>query len=94
MNLRYCSNCQKKTNHTENVNSFASICNICGDILIGIDQAKTESNTFTAPDGTQGKLVHNDSGKAVFEVSEGDRAGLYVYDKNTGFGGIQYRPGK
>lgn len=88
----YCLNCEKHTEHAPMVNTYATICTICGTMQSGIDRAKTESQTYTTPDGIEGQLVENTPDKAVFYVGEGQYKGYYHYDKRTQLGAIQYLP--
>lgn len=74
------------------VNTYATICTICGYKQSKIERLQTESQTYTTPDGIEGQLVEDTPDKAVFYVSEGQYRGYYVYDKDTGMGAVQYLP--
>jgi hypothetical protein len=52
---------------------------------------QTESNTFLTPEGSEAVLVENTPDRAIFSIEEGEEAGYYVYDKKSGFGGVQKR---
>jgi len=50
-----------------------------------------QSNVFITPSGSEATLVKNDKNTVIFSVEEGTEKGYYVYDKNSGFGGVQKR---
>lgn len=87
----YCQHCEKHTKHIPVVDSYAYQCLKCLNLTSGLDQADTESNKFYTPQGSEGMLVRNDKDKVIFSIEEGTEAGYYVYDKRSGFGGVQKR---
>lgn len=91
MTQAYCPQCGKHTDQYPIVNSYALTCGICKLQTAGTQRAETEANKFYTPDGSEATLVQNDSDKAVFSVDSGKEKGLYVYDKKSGFGGVQKR---
>ena len=85
----YCPSCSKITPHSYLLNVLATKCDTCSYETSQIERMQLEGNTYTAPDGQEGMLVENTPTKAVFAISKGKYAGVYVYDKTTGFGAIQ-----
>lgn len=89
---QYCHICGKDTEHTQLPTVYATKCLTCGSSTAGHDRAQAEANVFFTPDGKEAKVVHDDAKNVVFRVEKGEHSGMYVYDKNTGFGAIQNRP--
>lgn len=87
----YCPKCERHTNHIPLVNSYVSQCERCLSLVSGLEQADTESNKFLTPEGSEATLVRNDKDKVVFIIEQGSEAGYYVYDRLSGFGGVQKR---
>lgn len=73
------------------MDQFANRCVVCGNVAARLDQLETESNKFYTPDGSEATLVENTKDKVVFSVTDGPEAGYYVYDRKSGFGGVQKR---
>lgn len=73
------------------VDSFANQCSICGTKAPQLDRLDMEANKFITPSGSEATLVRNDDAAVVFSIDKGDEAGYYVYDKHSGFGGVQKR---
>lgn len=84
----YCNHCEKHTKHVPVVDAYAYQCQTCLNFSSGLDRADTESNKFYTPEGSEATLVRNDD-KVIFSIDKGTEAGYYVYDKKSGFGGVQ-----
>jgi hypothetical protein len=87
----FCVSCNKHTPHIHAVDQYITTCTKCGHITSQLDRSDMQSNVFITPAGSQAVVVKNDKDTVVFSVEEGKEAGYYVYDKNSGFGGIQKR---
>lgn len=85
----FCSKCGGHTPHTHLVNSYATMCQNCGNVTSQLERVHMESQQYTAPDGEPGVVVENNDRTVVFYIEKGEYAGYYVYDKATGFGAIQ-----
>jgi hypothetical protein len=87
----YCHTCQKHRLHNVLVDKYGHECVVCHTVSDQLGRMQTESNTFLTPEGSEAVLVENTPDRAVFSIDEGKEAGYYVYDKKSGFGGVQKR---
>ena len=87
----YCATCGKHTAFTQLVDRLATQCSICKTLRSSHERVSDEANVFTTPDGEPATVVRNDATTVVFSVDRGEHSGYYVYDKATGFGGVQRR---
>lgn len=91
MNDIFCQTCMKHSRHVSVVDQYANECTVCHNKSIAIDRVQTESNKFYTPQGSEATLVSNTPDTVVFSIDKGEEAGYYLYDKQSGFGGIQKR---
>lgn len=87
----YCATCGTHTAFRQLVDQLATQCTICRTVRSTHERVADEANVFTTPDGQDATVVRNDDTTVIFSVDKGEHSGYYVYDKATGFGGIQKR---
>jgi hypothetical protein len=86
----FCPVCSKHTEQQPVYNQLATECPICHSLVANMQRAETEANKFMTPAGSEATVVRNDD-QIVFSIEQGTEAGYYVYDKKSGFGGVQKR---
>lgn len=87
----FCQHCMEYTEQVPLVNQYANECMKCGYRGMALGRIETESNKFYTPQGSEATLVSNTPDTVVFSIDKGEEAGYYLYDKQSGFGGIQKR---
>lgn len=87
----YCRVCEHNTPHVEVATMLATRCILCNSYTGNIERLTAAGDDFIAPDGSVAKVVENTPQKAVFYVKDGQYAGYYRYDKQTGRKSIELK---